>query len=293
MPPVSNGRPLFVFSARANAYPVSIFSTTAGAATLAVAIALAKPLVPRNASGKIGIRFLGKVHNPNLGVHVFAIVGGGTANHTGVASPEAVMTLEGLNTSPRLEVDISGLYAAGRTVEYVKLFTYATTGGGGGLPSLDIQTMMFSGDPGPPVGPDTTPDPTVRERGDDLDVRTDVSRTSFSLAAGVRNIGNALARRLITPRGGLLYDPSYGTDIRAYMNAGFTPSKLAQLASEIEAEVLKDSRVATAVVAVQTTGSSMTISVRVDLSQGPFELIFRSDGLTLDLLTVNSVGGGA
>lgn len=293
MPPVSNGRPLFVFSARAGAYPVSVFATTAGAATLVETVALAKPLVPQNATGKIGIRFLGKVHNPNLGVHVFAIVGGGTADHTGVTSPEAVMTLEGLNTSPRLDVDISGLYAAGRTVEYVKLFAYVASGGGGGLAALDIQTMMFSGDPGPPVGPDTTPDPTVRERGDDLDVRTDVSRTSFSLAAGVRNIGNALARRLITPRGGLLYDPSYGTDIRAYVNAGFTASKLAQLASEIETEVLKDARVASAAVAVQIAGSSMTISLTVDLAQGPFELIFRSDGLSVELIAVSPVEGGA
>jgi phage baseplate assembly protein W len=135
------------------------------------------------------------------------------------------------------------------------------------------------------------PDATLAERGDDLDVRTDLARTSFSLAAGVRNIGNALARRLITPRGGLLYDPDYGTDVRAYVNAGFTASQVAKLASEIQAEVAKDPRIQGADVDLKIAGAAMTITILAELAQGPFEMVFRSNGLTVDLLTVAALGG--
>ena len=142
------GRPLHVLSARKGVSAIAIFTTDAPGATLVRSLSLANGLLPKN-SGVLGVRFIGKLHNPNLGLHVFVVIGGGPTDHTGVASAEGVLTAEGLNTSPRLLVDISGLYAGGRTVEYVKLFAYGITGGTGGIPNFDMQTMMFSGDAPP------------------------------------------------------------------------------------------------------------------------------------------------
>lgn len=137
----------------------------------------------------------------------------------------------------------------------------------------------------PPLGPRNLIEP-----GDDIDVTSDLRRDSFTLAAGIRNIGNALARRLITPRGALTYDPSYGTDIRAYVNAGMTAQRFAQIASDVAAEVLKDFRLQAVDVDVTLGGpSSIDLALLCDLAQGPFELVFRVDQLSVALLTVNSL----
>lgn len=166
-------------------------------------------------------------------------------------------------------------------------FGYTSSGGNWTLDNWFVE--LFSLLPTPPVG-SSPPDPTLTERGDDLDVRSDLNRSSFSLADGVRNIGNAIARRLITPRGGLVYDPAYGTDVRAYLSAGMTAAQVARLASEIQAEVNKDPRVGGADVSLAIAGTTMLITVLVDLAQGPFELVFRVTGLTVELLTVAAAG---
>lgn len=40
-------------------------------------------------------------------------------------------------------------------------------------------------------------------------------------------LAQALARRLITPRGGLLDDPNYGYDLTQFLNADIGPTDLA------------------------------------------------------------------
>ncbi len=263
---MANGRPLFVWAARKGSIAISIFSTNAPGATLVETLSLAKPLVPKSQHGVLGVRFISKVHNPNLGVHLFVTVGGGPSDHTGTASPEAVLTNEGLNTSPRLEVDISSLYASGRTVEYVKLWAYAATGGGGGLPSLDLQTLMLSGDPAPSRAPlIVVPSTAPNEVGVDVDCVTDVS-PQFSLAYGIRNLANALLRRLITPRGSLFYDPDYGLDLREYLNAALTDGEVGALAAAVGLELEKDERVASAQVAMTYIRSAGSLRLRCQVT---------------------------
>lgn len=256
------GRPLHVFSARKGLIPRSIFSTDAPGATLIENLSLSLPFLPKNA-GHLGVRFVAKIHNPNLGVHVFVTIGGNPADHTGVASPEAVMTLEGLNTSPRLDVDISTLFAGGRTVEYLKLWAYATSGGTGGLPNVDIQTMMFSGDPAPTREPlIIVPSTAPAQAGVDIDCVADVT-PQFLLASGIRNLANALLRRLTTPRGGLFYDADYGLDLRDYLNAGLTDGEIGALAGAVGLELEKDERVAAAEVSLSYAAGSLRIRCRV------------------------------
>jgi phage baseplate assembly protein W len=134
----------------------------------------------------------------------------------------------------------------------------------------------------PPFGP--------FDGGEDIDCRVDTGR-SLAIAGGVRNLGNALARRLTTPRGGLITDPGYGSDIRRFLNAGLTAGQLAQVKSEVAAEVSKDDRVQNpdVTVAVNAAQASMTITVVSELAPGaPFSFVFRVDKLTVDFLAARA-----
>lgn len=100
---------------------------------------------------------------------------------------------------------------------------------------------------------------------------------SWSLASGSRNVANAIGRRLITPRGGLFYDPDYGFDTREYLGVALTRGKLAELIQGVESEALKDVRVQAVVASVTTTGNpstSLTLELSVTLADGPtFDMI--------------------
>lgn len=128
------------------------------------------------------------------------------------------------------------------------------------------------------------------DTGIDIDCIVDVG-TSLSVARGTRNIGNALARRLTTPRGGLFYDPNYGLDVRNYLSAGFTPQALAQVQSDVASEVSKDPRVEnpTVTVAPNIQAASMQIAVTCDLAEGPYEFVFGVSKLTVDLLKAEAL----
>ena len=129
------------------------------------------------------------------------------------------------------------------------------------------------------------------DAGTDVDCRSDPGK-SFAIASGTANLGNALARRLTTPRGALLYDPGYGVDIRRYLNAGFTDAQLGQVKSEIAAEVSKDDRVQNPDVTVvaDAARASLSITIISELAPGaPFAFVFRVDKLTVDFLDARAL----
>jgi phage baseplate assembly protein W len=99
----------------------------------------------------------------------------------------------------------------------------------------------------------------------------------WALASGPRNVANAIGRRLITPRGGLFYDPDYGFDVREYLGVALTRGKLAELIQGVESEALKDVRVQAVVAAVTVTGNPSTalkLSLSITLADGPaFDMI--------------------
>jgi len=99
----------------------------------------------------------------------------------------------------------------------------------------------------------------------------------LGIASGLRNLANALGRRLITPRGGLFYDPDYGFDIRSYLNVALTRSKQGELVAGIEDECRKDARVQNVVAQVTPIGSpavDLVINLQVTPAAGPtFPLI--------------------
>lgn len=94
----------------------------------------------------------------------------------------------------------------------------------------------------------------------DLDPSQDVAGSS-TLA-----LAQALRRRLDCPRGQLVDDPAYGTDLRAELNRGTQQAVLNAIASRIRSECSKDERVSTVAVQVipqALDGSSLRIIIGV------------------------------
>lgn len=169
----------------------------------------------------------------------------------------------------------------------------------------DSFAQEFSLDPGvllrpsiagrQPLIPQPAPLPSLPrtdqvDSGVDIDCISDVGQ-SLSLARGLRNLGNALARRLFTPRGGLFYDPNYGLDVRAFVNAAFTPQQLSQVQADIAAEESKEERVENPQVTVvsNTQTATMTIGIVCELAEGPFRFLVAVNALTAELLSVEAL----
>lgn len=126
---------------------------------------------------------------------------------------------------------------------------------------------------------------TGTELGVDVDCILDPGYV-WLLCSGFRNLGNALARRLSTPRGALFYDPGYGLDLRSYLNAGLTDAKLSELVSAIGSECEKDERVQQADVTATYSYQTSTLRVRIEVltADGPFRLILGVDQVTVAIL---------
>ncbi len=108
----------------------------------------------------------------------------------------------------------------------------------------------------------------------------------FPLVTGRRVLTNALARRFATPRGALFYDPSYGLDLREYVNEALAPADVADLQRDIEAQALADERVASCAVALAFNAAARTLAVTLALvdAEGPFRLVLAVDAVTVAVL---------
>lgn len=125
------------------------------------------------------------------------------------------------------------------------------------------------------------------------DLGTDISCVddldpAFTVTSGTLALSQAIARRLITPRGSLFYDEDYGLDLRAYLNAGISQGSgfAFRLAAQIEAECLKDERVETidAEVAFDIANEKLVAKLKGVASTGPFRLTLLVSSVTVELL---------
>lgn len=113
----------------------------------------------------------------------------------------------------------------------------------------------------------------MTDYGSDISTFPDLD-PSFGLLTGPRVVAEAVARRLMTPRGGLFYDPQYGFDLRALLNDATPDARLAAIASQVEDEALKDERVQAVQAFVTRNGQAGTLVVRIvlTLASGTFPL---------------------
>jgi hypothetical protein len=104
-----------------------------------------------------------------------------------------------------------------------------------------------------------------------------------------RIVAEAVARRLITSRGGLLDDPNYGFDITGFINDDMSQLDIANLKGSIKSECEKDERVnradVTMVVPPNGTGAYL-ITIFLETNDGPFSLVLSVSSVTIDILKV-------
>lgn len=147
--------------------------------------------------------------------------------------------------------------------------------------ALNAPAIAWIVDSGAASGP---PD-DVADLGADLAGVGDIDPSGL-VVAGNAALGQALARRLTTPRGGLVYDDDYGLDCRDWLNAGLTSQRARELAGAVRREALKDERVLDVAVslAFSQATSVLTLSLRVTTSDGPFDLVVAVSALSVAIL---------
>lgn len=125
---------------------------------------------------------------------------------------------------------------------------------------------------------------TLNQLGSDISTFPDLD-VAFALMQGRRVLQEAVARRYITPKGALWKHPTYGCDLRRYLNRPMTTQLLAQVKQETEAEAEQEERVLACQNFVTFDDDSKTLVIRVGLtdSDGPFTFTagFNALGLTL------------
>ena len=106
----------------------------------------------------------------------------------------------------------------------------------------------------------------------------------FSFATGLANLGNSIARRLITQRGSLPWDLDCGTDVRMFLNHGSTPQARFAVQAAVNDECLKDERVDTCSTDAAFGQDTLTLTIAISTAAGPFRLVLLVDSLTVTIL---------
>ena len=124
--------------------------------------------------------------------------------------------------------------------------------------------------------------------GHDLSCVTDLD-PAMAETDGVHCLTQAITRRLITPRGGLIDDPNYGTDLTAEMNNDLLPSDIGRLQSAINAECRKAERVFSAACTVVLAAQGvLTVSLVITGAAGPtFRMVLAITSVTVTVLSVS------
>ena len=101
----------------------------------------------------------------------------------------------------------------------------------------------------------------------------------------LRVLAYAVARRFITPRGGLFYDDSYGYDLRNLIADTVDEATAQQM---IEAEATKDERVTDCQATITASGTNAwTVSIACTADDGqPFYFTLSVSAVSVSLITV-------
>jgi hypothetical protein len=104
---------------------------------------------------------------------------------------------------------------------------------------------------------------------------------------GITVLAQALARRLITPRGQLIDDPNYGYDLNGFLNDDIDPIQdPPRIAAGIDLELQKDERVFSSTSQVTFATNVITTTTQVLSALGPFTFVLAVSNVTAQLLAV-------
>jgi len=125
----------------------------------------------------------------------------------------------------------------------------------------------------------------MADYGTDLSCVADIDANGFEVS-GRLLLGQALSRRLSTPRGRLLEDANYGYDLSQFLNDDLSGADLGEIRTGAEAECLKDERVFAATAAVTLVANVLIVSLVIQDGIGPFPLVLSISAVTTTVLTV-------
>lgn len=126
--------------------------------------------------------------------------------------------------------------------------------------------------------------------GSDVSCVADID-LSGRVVTGKRLVAEAIARRLMTPRGGLIGDPHYGFELGQFINDDMGPADFAAMVSGATEECLKDERVISAEVTYEVTTLApskllLELTITLEISEGTFDLVLSVDDVGVALLSV-------
>lgn len=90
----------------------------------------------------------------------------------------------------------------------------------------------------------------------------------LNLIRGPRVVGEALARRLLTPLGTLVGDETYGYDLRAHLDEDLDATDLRLIAGACRVQCEADERVQSVDIRVSLVDETLTAAVSFDLRAG-------------------------
>jgi hypothetical protein len=105
---------------------------------------------------------------------------------------------------------------------------------------------------------------------------------------GRQLLSEALIRRLLTPRGGLIDDTNYGYDLVGELNDDLSPNDIGRIGSSIDQEMLKDERVLASKTQVLFQNGVLIVTILITDGTGPFPLVLQVSGVTISLLNTVS-----
>lgn len=112
----------------------------------------------------------------------------------------------------------------------------------------------------------------------------------FRMVTGRTALAQALLRRLATPRGGLLGEPTYGLDVRAWINADLDARELRRLESMAAEELRADERVDDVSLAVTFTADVLRLTARVRVvgESVPLRLTLAINAVTAEIIAAEA-----
>jgi len=122
--------------------------------------------------------------------------------------------------------------------------------------------------------------------GQGVNLSTDLPSGRWSYATGLRNLSNAVYRRVSTPRGSLARHPDYGLDIRDLLGESITALALRTAEQQFAREVEKDERIERCVCTFMFSTITSVLTARFDLStaDGPFSLVLAVSEITVAIV---------
>lgn len=128
-----------------------------------------------------------------------------------------------------------------------------------------------------------------------VDVSCVTSLRTGRYASGLRLVAEAVYRRVTTPKGTLQGgedELNYGIDIAGLLGSLVTASQIAAAPGQIEAEIMKDERIASVEVTINSVKSgpsvAWTVSIDCETTEGPFSLQLAVSGVTTSLLGITT-----